>query len=170
MFMSKGMNAFVAAVIAITLAGVSSPYGLGDGIKEADLAAWNIDVSPDGAGLPAGHGNVASGEKIFMEKCSACHGSGTKVPLWGRGPLTKEVTIGNYWPFATTIFDYVRRAMPQPAPQSLSADETYAVTAYLLWKNGIVAHSATMDRHSLPLVIMPNRNGFIWVDPRPDAP
>lgn len=164
----------IAALLAD--AGQAAPYGLGKKISERDLAAWNIDVRPDGSGLPLGRGSVAQGKKIYLAKCSACHGeSGEGTPMdrlvGGQGSLAtgKPVkTVGSYWPYATTLFDYLRRAMPFTNPQSLSNDETYALTAALLNLNGIVPVDAVLDAKSLPRVVMPNRGKFV-PDPRPDV-
>ena len=137
--------------------------------SEADIKAWNIDVLPDGTGLPEGHGTVVQGRKVFAENCAACHGNngegGTGGALsGGAGTLASDrpvKTIGSFWPYSTTLFDYVRRAMPYPTPGSLSDDETYAVVAYLLNLNGILPENATLDRSSLPRVTMPNLDGFV---------
>ncbi|MDQ7976782.1 cytochrome c [Paraburkholderia sp. SARCC-3016] len=154
----------------------SDRYGIGKPIDNAAIARWNIDVSPDGRGLPAGSGTVAAGAKVFAAKCAMCHGKagegGIGDPLvGGAGTLTSakpRKTVGSYWPYATTLFDYIRRAMPYNAPESLSADEVYSVSAWLLYKNGIVPEHTTLDARSLPRVKMPNRDGFI-PDPRPGA-
>jgi cytochrome c len=151
-------------------------YGLGKKISEQDLAAWDIDVRPDGAGLPPGKGSAAQGGEIFLAKCSACHGeNGEGTPMdrlvGGQGTLATDKpvkTVGSYWPYATTLFDYVRRTMPFTSPQSLSNDEVYALTAYLLSLNGIVPSDAVMDAKTLPRVEMPNRKSFV-PDPRPDV-
>jgi S-disulfanyl-L-cysteine oxidoreductase SoxD len=147
---------------------------IGRPVSAADIAAWNIDVAPDGHGLPAGSGDVATGARIFAAKCAACHGAKGEGVLGdqligGRGTLAsaKPVrTVGSYWPYATTLFDYIRRAMPYNAPQSLSADEVYAVSAWILNQNGVVADDARLDAHSLAAIRMPNRDGFV-PDPRP---
>lgn len=151
-------------------------YGLGSKISERDLVAWDIDVRPDGAGLPPGRGSVAQGKEIYLAKCSACHGeTGEGSPMdrlvGGQGTLAtaKPVkTIGSYWPYATTLFDYVRRTMPFTAPQTLGNDEVYALTAYLLALNGIIANDAALDAKTLPKVKMPNRESFV-PDARPDV-
>ncbi|ACC76229.1 cytochrome c [Paraburkholderia phymatum] len=151
-----------------------SADAIGTPIRDADLAAWNIDVAPDGRGLPAGSGDVAMGGKIFSAKCAACHGAKGEGSIGdqlvgGRGTLASanpKRTVGSYWPYATTLFDYIRRAMPYNAPQSLSADEVYAVSAWILNQNGIVPDDARLDAHSLASIRMPNRDGFI-PDPRP---
>lgn len=147
---------------------------IGKPIDDADLGAWNIDVAPDGRGLPPGSGDVAMGARVFADKCAACHGAkgegliGDQL-IGGRGTLASanpKRTVGSYWPYATTLFDYVRRAMPYNAPQSLSADEVYAVSAWILNRNGIVPDDARLDAHSLAAIRMPNRDGFV-PDPRP---
>jgi cytochrome c len=147
---------------------------IGTPLTEQDLAAWNIDVAPDGRGLPEGSGDVATGAHIFDAKCAACHGAQGQGGLGdqligGQGTLTSakpKRTVGSYWPYATTLFDYIRRAMPYNAPESLSADEVYALSAFLLNQNGIVPANTRLDAASLPRVAMPNRGGFV-ADPRP---
>jgi S-disulfanyl-L-cysteine oxidoreductase SoxD len=184
----------IAGLTALCLAGCSAPSRdgrasqsasddataraaietIGAPVSAADIAAWNIDVAPDGHGLPAGSGDVATGARIFAAKCAACHGAKGEGVLGdqligGRGTLAsaKPVrTVGSYWPYATTLFDYIRRAMPYNAPQSLSADEVYAVSAWILNQNGVVADDARLDAHSLAAIRMPNRDGFV-PDPRP---
>jgi len=173
-----------ASVALLLVAGAAFPvgkaagrYGLGRAIAEADVAAWDIDVRPDGAGLPPGRGTVAQGKDVYLAKCSACHGEkGEGSPMdrlvGGAGTLASDKpvkTVGSYWPYATTLFDYVRRTMPFTDPQGLSADETYAVTAYVLFLNGIVQESTALDARTLPAVTMPNRRGFL-PDARPDVP
>ena len=151
-------------------------YGIGHPATPREIAGWDIDILPNGAGLPPGKGSVKEGEKIFAEACATCHGAkGEGRPMdrlvGGQGTLntaTPIKTVGSYWPYATTLFDYVRRAMPFTAPQSLTPDQTYAVSAYILYLNGIVPENAVMDAKTLPDVEMPNRNGFISPDPRPD--
>jgi len=152
-------------------------YGLGRTATEAEINKWNIDVSPSGDGLPQGQGTVKNGAKVYAKKCAACHGptgvEGPMVPLvGGRGTLaTPEPvkTVGSYWPEATTLYDYIYRAMPYTAPQSLTPDEVYSLIAWLLFRNGIVPERAVMDARTLPAVRMPNRLGFV-PDPRPDVP
>jgi cytochrome c len=150
----------------------------GQAISEADVAAWNIDVrTSDGLGLPAGRGSVAEGKRIYDAKCVVCHGPDAKggsvygAMVGGIGSMTKSprvLTPGSMYPYAPILFDYIRRAMPMDGPQTLSANESYALTAYLLNLNGLVPAGAVMDATSLPRVQMPNRNGFI-VDDRPDS-
>ena len=142
---------------------------LGTAPTAAMLAAMDTSIPPSGAGLPAGSGNVAQGAKVYSSKCESCHGpKGVGKPadalVGGIGSLASGKpmrTVGSYWPYATTFFDYVRRAMPTNAPQTLSNDEVYAVTAYVLNLNGIVPESTVMNAQSLPQVKMPNRDGFI---------
>ena len=145
--------------------------GLGQPVTGQQLSAWDIDIAANGVGLPAGSGSVGQGKLIFQAKCASCHGAegqgGPANKLTGGGNLNTAgaiKTIGSYWPFATTIFDYVRRAMPYGAPQSLSNDEVYALTAYLLNANQIVDADTVMDAKALPLVQMPNRAGFVRVE------
>jgi cytochrome c len=153
----------------------------GKPVSEADVAAWNIDIrTPDGAGLPAGRGSVAQGRSIYAAKCVACHGPEAKggaafqypgAMFGGIGSMTKVpriLTPGSMYPYAPILFDYIRRAMPMDRPQTLTNDEVYALSAYLLNLNGLVPANAVMDAQSLPNVQMPNRNGFV-VDDRPDA-
>ena len=133
------------------------------------MKAWSISIPPSGVGLPAGSGSVQQGIAVYTAKCAVCHGDkGTGKPAdalaGGNGTLASADavrTVGSYWPYATTLFDYVRRAMPVTAPMSLSNDEVYAVTAYMLNINGIVPADAVMNAQSLPQVNMPNRGGFI---------
>lgn len=157
---------------------VPGTFGFGRPATASDIAAVNIDVRPDGAGLPPGSGTAVQGASIFAEKCSACHGAngeGTSAApkLVDPTPFQTGVTaptVGNYWPYATTVWDYINRAMPFNAPGSLTADEVYALTAYLLAQNQIIGDTDVMDATSLPQVVMPNAAGFASPDPRPDVP
>lgn len=169
----------LAAAACTAASGSAAPedrYGFGRVATEADIRAWDIDVSPDGSGLPPGRGTVAEGARLYAAKCAACHGAtGTEGPMprlvGGRGTLATAhpiKTVGSYWPYATTLYDYIHRAMPYSAPQSLASDEVYALVAWLLYQNGIVPEDAIMDATTLPAVRMPNRDGFV-PDPRPDA-
>lgn len=149
----------------------------------AEISAWDIDVSPTGAGLPPGHGSYAAGATLFAQKCAACHGTrgeglATYPRLIGSEPregfpfgqhLEYIKTIGNYWPYATTVYDYIHRAMPLTAPGSLTSDEVYSLVAYLLAENGIVRRDAVIDSYSLPRVRMPARDHFV-VDNRTGGP
>ncbi len=141
---------------------------LGAPASAAELAAMDVSIGPDGANLPPGSGTPKQGAEVYAAKCIDCHGpegvNGENDRLvGGQGSLTSATavkTIGSYWPYATTVFDYVRRAMPYPAPHSLTDAEAYAVTAYLLHLNGIIGADDVMDATSLPQVKMPNRTGF----------
>jgi mono/diheme cytochrome c family protein len=150
---------------------------LGKPISAADLAAWDIDVEPDGAGLPPGSGTSAQGASMFADNCAACHGDGGKgaTTTTSGAPAAPAVvsdtkrngiddttlTIANYWPYATTLFDYIRRAMPWTSPRTLSDDQVYALTAYILAQNKLIDSKEVINAQTLPKVQMPNRNGFI---------
>jgi cytochrome c len=150
----------------------------GQPVGEADLAAWNIDVrTSDGQGLPAGRGSVAEGRQVYAAKCASCHGPDAKggpvygTMVGGMGSFTtntRVLTPGSMYPYAPILFDYIRRSMPMDRPQTLTANEVYAVSAYLLNLNGLVPAEAVMDAQSMPKVQMPNRDGFI-LDDRPDT-
>ena len=163
------------ALAALSLAwAIAAPSALAEGphlgkpISPSDLKAWDIFVLPDGTGLPPGSGTAAQGAPIYKQKCAACHGENGEGGIAGQligGPphatLDGGKTISNYYPYATTIFDYVRRAMPYTAPRSLSDEEVYALTAFLLARNKIIGEGDTMNAQTLPKVQMPNRDGFI---------
>jgi len=176
MRLHKSGSIAVIIVASMTSALAQSPYGIGHVATPEEIAGWNIDVGRDGSGLPPGSGTVSHGHDIFAQQCAACHGDkgegavGDRL-VGGQGTLAtaKPVrTVGSYWPYAPTLFDYIRRAMPQNAPQSLSNDDVYAVSAYILSMNGIVPADATLDAKSLAAIRMPNRDGF-GGDPRPDV-
>jgi mono/diheme cytochrome c family protein len=150
---------------------------LGKPISQADLAPWDIDVEPSGAGLPTGSGTSAQGAPIFAEQCAACHGEGGKgaqtttsgapaapavvSDMRRNGIDDTTLTIANYWPYATTLFDYIRRSMPWTSPRSLTDDQVYALTAYILAQNHLIDAKQVINAQTLPKVEMPNRNGFI---------
>ncbi|MGH7079365.1 MAG: c-type cytochrome [Acetobacteraceae bacterium] len=181
MSMRNGMPLALALSLAAFGAAAQSPAPprFGTAATAAEIAGWNIDVTPDGAGLPPGSGTADAGAPIFAAQCAACHGAeGQGIPVAGRAGYPRLVggigtladdhpvkTVGSYWPDATIIFDYIRRAMPLTHPQSLTADQVYALTAFLLWKNGIIAQGQAMDATSLPAVKMPNRDGFFTRPP-----
>ena len=154
-------------------AGTTEGPNLGREATPAQIAGWDISVGPDGVGLPPGEGTPAAGALVYEQKCQACHGArGAGQPndrlVGGQGTLASKSpvrTIGSYWPYATTVFDYVRRAMPYIQPQSLSNDEVYAVTVYLLNRNGIIGEGDEMNAQTLPKVKMPNQANFIVVYP-----
>ncbi len=165
--------ALAAAAIAI---GADDPRSIGRPPTADELKAIDIDVLPDGTGLPPGNGTAQQGKRIYEARCVTCHGATGKegpqdVLVGGRGTLASAKplkTVGSYWPYATTVFDYIRRAMPFDHPGTMSADDIYAATAYLLYLNGIVGEHDVMNAETLPRVQMPNRNGFV-PDPRPDT-
>ena len=166
-------RSFVAlSLLAAPAVAADSPR-LGQPITEADISPWNLDIAPDGQGLPPGSGTAVKGEEIYLEKCAVCHGfDGVGTPAdalaGGQGTLASPKapkTVGSYWPYAPIIFDYTRRAMPLNTPQTLTNDEVYALTAYILKLNGLVGDKAVMNAKSLPRVKMPNRDGFIQVYP-----
>ena len=152
------------------------PYGIGRAATPAEIAGWNIDIDRNGNGLPPGIGGVGRGREIFDQQCAACHGAKGEGGIGdrlagGQGTLAtpKPVrTVGSYWPYAPTLFDYIRRAMPQNAPQTLSNDDVYAVSAYVLNLNGLLPSDATLNAKTLSAIKMPNRSMFVD-DPRPDV-
>jgi cytochrome c len=177
----------VAVVVLAACSGTSSEraepsrrYALGRAATPDEIAKWHTDVGPDGAELPAGSGSVDAGAAIFKVKCASCHGpEGAGMPpaypaLVGRDPKGENFpfasdwkinrTIGNYWPYATTVFDYVRRAMPHDAPGSLTNDEVYSLTAFLLAANKVIPMSSTLDAASLRAVKMPYADRFVRDD------
>jgi cytochrome c len=159
----------VLALLAFAGAAQAEGPGLGKPLSAADLAPWDISIMPDGTGLPPGSGTAAQGAQIYAQKCVACHGEkgvgGSASSLIPKGPITSinggEKTIGNFWPYASTLFDYIRRAMPWQQPKSLTNDEVYALTAYLLVLNKIIDEGAGLDAGTLAKIKMPNRDGFI---------
>ena len=168
-------RSWVALVLALAFGGgtaLAQNTGLGRPISEADIKQWDIAVLPDGTNLPPGSGTPAQGAIVYAQKCVACHAEGGKGggapgagPLVGGAPLTNGIetpkTIANYYAYATTVFDYVRRSMPYNMPRSLPDDEVYALTAYILSLNKLIGENDVMDAKTLPQVKMPNRDGFI---------
>jgi mono/diheme cytochrome c family protein len=150
--------------------GLGSTVGLGIPIAESDVQPWSYTILPDGTNLPPGSGAAAVGAKIYAEKCSSCHGVDAKggsnpalitdLPLKGNG-IEANKTIKNFWENPTTLFDYIRRAMPWPAPRTLTNDEVYALVSYILAGNNIIDKNAVMDAKTLPKVEMPNHGNFI---------
>jgi S-disulfanyl-L-cysteine oxidoreductase SoxD len=141
---------------------------LGKPVSPADIAGWDINILPDGTGLPPGSGTPAEGARVYAAKCAVCHGpegkGGPSAKLVGGEPLKTieaEKTIANFWPYSTTLFDYIRRAMPWRQPRSLTNEEVYALTAYILSLNKLIEDNGTMNAQTLPKVRMPNRDGFI---------
>jgi len=171
---ARGFFTIVLIVFCAAVAVAQKPLGIGRAATAAEIAKMDIDVMPDGRGLPDGKGTVAEGAKVYAAKCASCHGAtgqgGSAERLVGResGPnfnfatdpkLVK--TVGNYWPYATTLFDYTNRAMPFMQPGTLTANETYSLVAYILALNKIVAEDAVMDQTTLAKVVMPARDRFV---------
>ena len=171
MFTHKFLTfASVCALAVGWSAAFAQTPNLGKPIDTAEIAAWDISILPDGTGLPTGSGTPTQGAAVYAQKCAACHGvdgkGGVNAALVGNPPLTggdrdPVKTIANYWPFATTLFDYIRRAMPWTQPRSLTDEEVYALTAYILSLNKLIGENDTMNAQTLPKVRMPNRDGFI---------
>jgi mono/diheme cytochrome c family protein len=168
-------NPTIAAALLLPVFQAAAQEGpdLGVAATPEEVAAWDLSIARDGTGLPRGAGDARAGADIYAQYCIACHGvEGAGGPndrlVGGHGTLADSApvkTIGSYWPYATTVFDYVRRAMPFTQPFSLSDDDVYAVTAYLLYLNGIIEEDEVIDAESLPKVVMPNREGFIVAYP-----
>jgi S-disulfanyl-L-cysteine oxidoreductase SoxD len=168
--------ALAAAPLGRAETGTPTPLGFGETLSPGDLGRY-VAIPPSGAGLPPGQGDPTQGKAVYESACASCHGeslggvkaAGAPALIGGRGTLAaaKPVkTVESYWPYATTLFDYIRRAMPFNAPGSLTDDQVYAVTSYILARGGIIAPSDALDATRLPRVQMPNREGFI-PDPRP---
>jgi mono/diheme cytochrome c family protein len=162
--------AVVSAFVLISSAALAQAPNLGKSIDPAEISAWDISILPDGTGLPAGSGTPAQGAPIYAQKCLMCHGAngkgGPSAALVGNPPLIggerdPVKTIANYWPFATTLFDFIRRTMPWQQPRSLTNEEVYALTAYILSLNKLIGENDEINAHTLPKVKMPNRDGFI---------
>ena len=153
-------------------------YNIGKLATKIEVAGWDIDVRPDGVGAPKGSGNAIDGEEIYVNRCAACHGDfGEGVDRWpalvgGEGTLAShdpEKTTGSYWPYASTIFDYVYRSMPFGEAQTLTHDETYKLVAYLLSMNEIIEEGYVLSEKNIGKIKMPNAGGFLLPDPRPDV-
>lgn len=172
------LGALIAVAVVTGAVAQDRSYKIGRAATPEEIRRRDISVAPDGSGLPVGHGTVAQGQRVYQALCANCHGAHGEGMLeypalaGGQGTLRSKdpvLTVGSYWPFATTVWDYIHRAMPYQRPGTLTTDETYALTAFILYLNGIVDEKATLDERTLPGVKMPNRNGFV-ADPRPDVP
>lgn len=167
--MSSTSKTLLAAALAFAFVSPVLAYDFGRPATSDEIALWDIDVRPDGKGLPPGNGTVARGKEVFADNCAVCHGDngvgGIKDRLaGGQGTLKSDTpvkTVGSFWPYATTLYDYIHRAMPYQAPGSLSNDDYYSLAAYILSLNGILPADAKLDRESLPKIKMPNRDGFV---------
>jgi len=172
MSMRETLLAACSALLILPTAALAEGPHLGKAASPEEIAAWDISIGPDGAGLPSGSGTPQQGEQVYVAKCLGCHGEkgagkpndrlvgGPELLAPGQAPVK---TVGNFWPYATTVFDYVRRAMPLNESKSLKDDEVYAVVAYLLWQNGVIKETDTIDARTLPAVRMPNRDGPLYI-------
>ena len=178
---AAGVSIGSGATFALAQQGYGGPYDFGTTPRAEEIAAVDIDAMPDGRGLPPGSGTYQEGRDVYTAQCASCHGENLEgIPdvgiggdrlIGGRGSLASGnpvKTIESYWPYATTVFDYVKRAMPFHAPGSLSDDEVYAATAFILGEAQIIGQDEVMNAETLPQVRMPNRDGFV-PDPRPDV-
>jgi S-disulfanyl-L-cysteine oxidoreductase SoxD len=169
-----GLAACAGAGLGVMSAGPGGAperFGFGTPASADRIARWDVNAFPDGKGLPSGSGTVSEGAAVFVRSCAACHGQtgeggagGAGGTLVGNAPWTDQPgtnAIGGYWPYATTLYDYIRRAMPQTSPGTLTANETYAVIAWILWRNQLVDENARMDARALAAVQMPARDRFV---------
>ena len=168
---------FVMALSGTALA-AERPFNLGTLATAEQIAGWDIDVRPDGKGAPIGSGTAADGEEVYAGRCGGCHGDfGEGIDRWpilagGLGSLVTDdpvKTVGSYWPYASTVYDYVYRAMPFGEAQSLTHDETYQVVAYILYMSDVIDDEFVLSNETIGSVKMPNQNGFMLPDPRPDG-
>ena len=186
-----GLGAALLMVTSVAISGAPAQmptYGVGRAPTAEEIQAWDLTIPPDGRGLPPGQGTAVLGKPVYADRCAACHGDNGDDPKYralvgGRGPLTSAelsenldwllggkpvLTIGKFWPYATTLWSYINRAQPFDEPGSLTPDQVYAVTAYLLFLNGIIGEADVINARTLPAVKMPNRDGFV-PDARPDV-
>ncbi len=168
----------IMATTVVTASASDRPFNLGKIATVEEVSGWDIDVRPDGLGAPIGMGNAIDGEEIYAELCAACHGDfGEAIDRWpvligGEGTLDSHdpvKTTGSYWPYASTMYDYIYRAMPFGEAQSLTPNETYQIVAFLLYMNDIVEEDFELSHENISAIEMPNRDGFFMPDPRPDA-
>jgi len=164
-------------VVITAMPAAAGEYGLGTPATDEQIAGWDIDIRPDGMGLPPGSGSVEDGEMLYEQKCASCHGSfGEGVGRYpvlagGEGTLTNDrpdKTVGSFWPYASTLWDYIHRAMPFTQPQSLTDEDVYAITAYVLYLNDLVEDDFVLTADNLAAIEMPNQDGF-FLDDRPDT-
>ena len=175
---ATGVFAGFAMALSGSVNAADRPFGLGTLATAEQIAGWDIDVRPDGKGAPIGSGTAADGEEVYAERCAGCHGDfGEGVDRWpvlagGLGSLVTAdpvKTVGSYWPYASTVYDYVYRAMPFGEAQSLTHDETYQVVAYILNMSDVIDDEFVLNNETIGSVKMPNQNGFMLPDPRPDG-
>jgi cytochrome c len=169
----SGAAALAAGQQRASSAPLPDTFDFGHSATPEEIARLDIDVMPDGTGLPPGSGTVAEGARTWAQSCSGCHGpegeGATAAPLIGRDPDSRRVTVGNHWPYATTLYDYINRAMPRDAPGTLTPDEVYRLVAWILAKNDIVGQDAVMNAEILPTIVMPARDRFVPDDRRGGA-
>ena len=175
----EGHHSRLLLLLLLPLIAAAQPdhFGFGRTPTASEITAKNITVMPDGTGLPAGKGTAKNGEALYKDKCAVCHndhGEGRQgqypALVGGKGTLNTlkpKKTVGSYWPYATTVWDFINRAMPFDNPRELSPDDVYSVTAYLLYLNGIIDKATELNEKTLPRITMPNRNGFV-LDRHPD--
>jgi cytochrome c len=175
---NTGVVAGFAMALSGTAVAAERPFNLGTLATAEQIAGWDIDVRPDGKGAPIGSGTAADGEEVYAERCGGCHGDfGEGIDRWpilagGLGSLVTDdpvKTVGSYWPYASTVYDYVYRAMPFGEAQSLTHDETYQVVAYILYMSDVIDDEFVLSNETIGSVKMPNQNGFMLPDPRPDG-
>lgn len=175
MFMASKLLFSILLMITTSSYAEPSQQSLGKAAEQlSQQSQWNLSITPDGAGLPIGSGTAEQGKNLFALKCAVCHGpegiGASAEPLMGEvGSLTSdypEKTVNSYWPYATTLFDYIRRSMPINAPFSLTSNEVYALCAYILSQDGIIPADLDLNNENLPMVTMPNRNGFVAIYPK----
>ena len=173
-----GVVAGFVMALSGTAVAAERPFNLGTLATAEQIAGWDIDVRPDGKGAPIGSGTAADGEEVYAERCGSCHGDfGEGIDRWpilagGIGSLVTDdpvKTVGSYWPYASTVYDYVYRAMPFGEAQSLTHDETYQVVAYILYMSDVIDDEFVLSNETIGSVKMPNQNGFMLPDPRPDG-
>jgi mono/diheme cytochrome c family protein len=173
-------SAAVAVMLCLAPLARADPavYGIGRAPRAEEVRAADLSIGPEGQGLPAGRGTSKDGAALYQQLCAACHGARGEgvgdfpVLVGGRDSLATAnpiLTVGSYWPYATTLWDYTRRAMPYLSPGVLSTDQVYALTAFVLQQNGVITADTILTEATLPRVQMPNRDGFV-ADPRPDVP
>ena len=177
-----GLVKYVAVILSITffsseIIAAERKFNLGTLATKTEIAGWNIDVRPDGMGAPVGSGNAIKGEEIYAEQCASCHGDfGEGLDRWpglvgGEDSLNTHdpvKTTGSYWPYASTMYDYIYRAMPFGVAQSLTYDETYKIVSYIIYMNEIIEEGFVLNEKNIGKIKMPNRDGFLLPDPRPD--
>jgi S-disulfanyl-L-cysteine oxidoreductase SoxD len=176
LWLLAGIGVLIAIAGVWPAAAQLSTYSVGRPPSAEEIKAWDLTIPPDGQGLPPGSGTAGLGKAIFEERCASCHGETGEDSKYsrlvgGQGTLAADKpikTIGSFWQYATTLWSYIHRAQPFDEPGSLTPDQVYAVTAYLLYRNGIIGEQDVMNAKTLPLVQMPNRDGFV-PDPRPDV-